>query len=176
MRQKGFTLVEVLVVLAVGGILTMGIMTSIFQVTTFTSRSNSQGRALTNLHLAALHIKKDLQMAQYPGMDVGNSVVLSPQNPNSVTLTWFDYTTEFQPPEEQRDHFSTYTLSDNGMLERFYDSDNASIVGRHITYLRFTRQDEKVVNVVITAVGPGIHQWRKTIEFSVHMRFEGSPQ
>jgi hypothetical protein len=101
---------------------------------------------------------------------------LSPQNPNSVTLIWFDYTTEFQPLEEQRNHFSTYTLSDNGALERFYDSDNASIVGRHITYLRFTRQDEKVVNVVITAVGPGIYQWSRTIEFSVHMRFEELPQ
>lgn len=175
MRQKGFTLLELLVVMAVGGLLLTGVVTSIFQVFTFTGRSNSQGIALTDLHLAALHIKKDLQMAQYPGMDVGNSVVLSPQNPDNVTLTWFDYTTEFQSPEEQRDHFSTYSLSDNGTLERFYDSDNASIVGRHITYLRFTRQDEKVVNVVITAVGPGIQQREKTIEFSVHMRFEELP-
>lgn len=174
MRQKGFTLIEVLVMMAIGGVLLTGLVTSIFQVSIFTSRSNSQGIALTDLHQAAFHITKDLQMTQNTGIVKGDSVILSPQN--SLTLEWIDCTSEFQPEEERRNHSSTYSLSDNCVLERTYDNaPTPSIIARHITYLRFAQQDEKVVNVVITATGPEPQQRSKTIEFSVHMRYEGLP-
>ena len=163
MRQKGFTLVEVLVVLAVGGVLLTGLVTSIFQVTTFTDRSNSQGIALADLHLATLQIKKDLQMAQ-------NVDLLSP--PSLVELGWTDYT--HLEGTENPTHSSAYTLSGTKLL-RTYDSGNTSIVGRNITSVVFT-QDGRLVNVVITATGPGIQQRSKTIEFSVHMRAEEFPE
>lgn len=162
MRQKGFTLVEVLVALAVGGVLLTGLITSIFQVTTFTDRSNSQGIALADLHLAALQIKKDLQMAQ-------NVDLLSP--PSLVELGWIDYT--HLESTDNRTHSSVYTLSGTE-LRRTYDY-TESIVGRNITSIVFTK-DGRLVNVVITAVGPGIQQRSKTIEFIVHMRAEVSPE
>ena len=174
MRQKGFTLIEVLVMMAVSGVLLTGLVTTIFQVSTFIDRSNSQGIALTDVHRAAFHIKKDLQMAQNTGIVEGDSVVLSPQS--SVTLEWIDCTSEFQPEEERRNHASTYNLTDSGELKRTYDNaPTPSIIARHITYLRFAQQDEKVVNVVITATGPEPHQRSKTIEFIVHTRSEELP-
>ncbi len=166
MRQKGFTLVEVLVVLAVGGVLLTGLVTSIFQVTTFTDRSNSQGIALADLHPATLQIKKDLQMAQ----DTSLTTDGVPQQ-DSISLDWTDYT--HLEGTENHNHSCNYALSGTE-LRRTYDG-TESIVGRNITSVVFT-QDGRLVNVVITATGPGIQQRSKTIEFRVHMRAEVSPE
>lgn len=173
MRQKGFTLIEVLVVMAVGGMLMVGVVASIFQVATGTSRSNSQGIVLTDVNRAAWHITKDLQMTQSTDMgftEVPVVVVLSPES--SVTLRWTDFTSAFEPEGAEKNHSSTYSLTDNGELVQTYDG-TVSIVGRHITYLRFTQQEPWVVNVVITSTGPTTQQRSKTLEFSVHMRSGG---
>ncbi len=172
MRQKGFTLIELLVALAVGSLVIVGALGAIHQVVWGTSRNNSQGIALANAHLAALPIKKDLQMAHNTGIQIDSSVVLSTEN--TVPLEWYDLSSEFQGEEAQRDHVCVYSLSDSGELGRTFD-DTPSIIARHITYLRFTQQDDNFVNVVITATGPGPQQRSKTIEFSVHMRSEGMP-
>jgi len=158
------------VVMAVGGVLMVGVVASIFQVATGTSRSNSQGIVLTDVNRVAWHITKDLQMASSTGLTVEEPVVLSPEN--SVTLRWTDYTSEFEPEGAEKNHSSTYSLTDSGELVRTYDG-TVNIVGRYITYLRFTQQEPWVVNVVITATGPTTQQRSKTLEFSVHMRSWG---
>ncbi len=173
MRQKGFTLIEVLVVMAVGGVVMMGIVASIFQVATGTSRSNSQGIVLTDVNRAAWHITKDLQMANSTGITVDDSVVLSPGT--TATLRWTDFTSAFEPEGAEKNHSSAYSLTDSGELVRTYDG-TVNIVGRHITSLRFTQQKEWVVNVVITSTGPTTQQRSKTLEFSVHMRSGGMPE
>jgi len=173
MRQKGFTLIEILVAMAVGGILMVGVVFGIFQVSWGSLRSNDQVVALTDVNYAALRLKKDLQMAHTTGMTVGGSVVLSPEN--TVTLGWTDYTSSFEPEDADKTHFSIYSFTDSGELVRTYDG-TPRCVGRHITYLRFTREEEMVVNVVITATGPGVSQRSETLEFSVHMRSWGLPE
>lgn len=177
MRQKGFTLLEIMVVMAVGSILMTGIVLSIFQVVSATSRSNSHGVALTDVSQAVLYLKKDFQMAQSTDMGfMEDPVVVVLSSENSVTLEWTDFTTP-ESEEEQMNHHVTYSLSDNGVLERAYDGILPTmIIGRHITYLRFTQLDERVVNIVITATGTQRQQYSKTIEFSVYMRSAGLPQ
>lgn len=170
MRQKGFTLIELLVALAVGSLIIVAAVGAIHQVVWGTSRSNSQGISLTNAHLAALPIKKDLQMANNTGIQIDSSVVLSSEN--TVTLEWYDLTSEFQGEEAQRDHVCVYSLSDSGELGRLYD-DTPSIIARHITYLCFTQQDDNFINVVITTTEGDITPHSETLEFSVHMRSEG---
>ena len=83
MKQKGFTLIELLVVLAIGGVITWGIVVSIHQVVWGTGRTNSQVVALTNVHQAALRLKKDLVMTQLGKGDF----------PADGT-TWVDYNIE----------------------------------------------------------------------------------
>ncbi|GAI97369.1 unnamed protein product, partial [marine sediment metagenome] len=75
MRQKGFTLIELLVALAIGGVITWGIVVSIHQVAWGTGRTNSQVVALTDVHQAALAIKKDLQMAQSADLPLDGTTV-----------------------------------------------------------------------------------------------------
>jgi len=176
MRQKGFTLLEIMVVMAVGGILMTGIVVSIFHVVSATSRSNSQGVALTDVSQAALYLKKDFQMAQSTDMGFVEDPVVVLLSSENVTLEWTDSTTP-ESEEEQMNHHVTYSLSDNGVLERAYDGILPTmIIGRHITYLRFTQLDERVVNIVITATGTQPQQYSKTIEFNIYMRSAGLPQ
>jgi len=89
MRQKGFTLIELLVALAVGGLVIMSAVGVIYQVVWGTSRTNSQVVALTDVHQAALRLKKDIVMAQTTDLIDGY-----PQD--SAVLSWTDYTS-FDP-------------------------------------------------------------------------------
>jgi len=159
MKQKGFTLVEVLVVLAVGGVLMTGLLLSIHNVVFGTGRTNSQVVALMEVNNTALRLKKDIQMAH-------TVVLLSP--PSLVELGWTDYT---GAQTENLTHSITYELSGTKLL-RTYDSGNTSIVGRNIASVVFT-EDGRVVNVVITATGSGFWQRSETLEFSVYRRSEG---
>ena len=151
--------------MAVGGIVMAGIVLAIFQVSWGSARSNDQVVAATDINYAALRLKKDLQMAQSTSLTDGDPI---PQS--SVTLDWTDYTGWAM--EETRDHSSTYSLSGTELL-RTYDG-TVSVVGRHITSIGFT-QNDTVINVAITATGPGNTQQSETLNFSVnvHMRPEG---
>ncbi len=166
MRQKGFTLIELILAMAVGGILLAGAVISIFQVSWGTIRSNDQVTALADVNNAALWLKKDLQMVQSTSLTDGVPA-------SSVTLNWTDFTS-FEL-EENKDHTSSYELSGSGELRRIYDyekpGETTSVVGRHITSIRFTRESG-VINVVITATGPGTSQRTETLEFSVFKRTE----
>ena len=163
MRQKGFTFIELLLVMAVSGVLLVGAVLSIQQVAFGTSRSNSQVVALTDLDHAALLIKKDLMMTQFtPDLTDGDPV---PQS--SVTLTWIDYSSFVS--DNQSYHSSSYNLTGTE-LWRNYDG-TVRIAGRHITSVGFTRNG-RVINVVITAAGPGAIEQSETVEFSGYMRAE----
>ena len=167
MRQKGFTLIELLVALAVSGLVIMSALGVIYQVFWSTSRTNSQVVALTDVHQAALRLKKDLVMAQTTDLTDGY-----PQN--SATLSWTDYTSF--DPEENRDHSSAYNLLSDGVLQRTYDG-TTSIVGRNITSVAFTQNpdgdNDRVVSVVITATEGGVTPRSETLQFSVYLRGEG---
>ena len=158
MKQKGFTLIEVLVALAISGMLMVGIVLSIFQVSWGNIRTNDHITALTDVNYAALWLKKDIQMAQDTSLTDG-----IPQS--SVTLTWTDFTS-FE--EGNKNHSSSYALSPGTTnLTRTYDG-TPRVIGRQITSIGFT-QDGKVINVAITATGPGAFQRTKTLEFSVNV-------
>ena len=177
MRKKGFTLIELLVALAVGGLVLMSAVAVIYQVMWGTSRTNSQVVTLTDVHQAALRLKKDLVMAQLDEGDFptdGTTVItLTPGGP-TATLGWTDYTT--LETEENKEHTSRYDLLGNGELQRIYDqgelSQTTSIVGRNITYLNFT-QDGRVISVVITATEGDMTPRSETLEFSVYLRGGG---
>ena len=165
MNQKGFTLIEILAVMAIGGMLMSAGLLSIYQVVWGSARTNDQVAALTDANYAALWIKKDLQMARSTSLTDGDPV---PQS--SVTLEWTDYTS--WATEENRDHASTYALSGTELL-RTYDG-TVSVVGRYITSIGFT-QNDRVITCSITATGPGIPERAEMLGFSVitRMRPEG---
>jgi len=160
MRQRGFTLVELLVALAIGSVVLTGTLLTIHQVVLGTIRARSQTVALNDVNLAAAHIKEDIMMAQSTSLTDED---LIPQR--SLTLMWFDYT--LFTGVSQTLHTCTYTLSGTELL-RTYDG-TASIVGRNITSIGFT-QSGKVVTSNITATGTSIQERSRTLSFGVRMR------
>ncbi|MDP3879731.1 MAG: prepilin-type N-terminal cleavage/methylation domain-containing protein [Dehalococcoidales bacterium] len=163
MNQKGFTLIEILVVMLVGGMVMAAALSITHHIFRGTDRTNSQTVALTDAAQAAHRIKKDLMMTQNTNLTYGGP----PQS--AVSLTWTDYTSSFGS-SQQTPHSSAYALSDNNLLQRTYDG-TVSIVGRSITSLGFT-QDGQVITVAITATGPKPQQRMESIQFSIHMRPE----
>ena len=162
MKQNGFTLVELLVTLAISGLVTAAVLAIMFQVTVGSDRNNSQVSALVDANYAAFSIKKDLQMTQVTNLIDGN-----PMPQSSVNLTWTDYTS-FEGTDNKT-HNSSYVLSGTDLL-RIYDG-ITGIAGRNITNVGFTL-DDRVVDVTVTATGPGASKRSKTLEFTVQMRTE----
>jgi prepilin-type N-terminal cleavage/methylation domain-containing protein len=164
MKQKGFTLIEILVVMAVGGMIMAAALLTIYQIVWGTERSNDQVMALTDAHYAAMWLKWDLQMAQNTNLDDGDPV---PQS--SVSLNWID-NTGFVAANESV-HSSNYTLLGTELI-RNYDG-TTKIVGRHISSIGFI-QNGSVVTCNLTATGPGIMERVENLKFSVitHMRPE----
>ena len=162
MRQKGFTLVELLFTMALSSVILAGTVVSIHQVVLGTGRSSSQAVALTDVSQAAVAIKKDLMVTQSTNLTDGDPVPKS-----SVMLRWTDYT-GFES-ENETNHFSSYFLSGTE-LQRTYDG-TLSIVGRNITSISFT-QEGRSIDVEITATGPGAAQKNETLRFSTFIRAE----
>lgn len=161
MKQSGFTLIEVLVVVAISGVILTGAFAVLQQTMQGTFSNNNKTVVLSDINDAALYIRRDIQMAQETNLPVDGT----PQN--SVTFDWYDFTL-FEA--DNISHSVDYTLSDTNLL-RNYD-DIPSIIGRHITNISFS-QDGEFINVSVTANVSGWHEKSKTLNFSIYMRGKG---
>ena len=160
MGQRGFTLLEILVTLAIGSVLLVGAFLSINQILLSTGRSNSQVVVLDEVHRAALRIKKDIQ--------AHTSADLTDLQDGPTIFRWIDQTGF--APEDERNHNSTYSLSGTELVRTF--DGTPSILGRHITSLSFT-DNGTYIYVVITATSSTFPPRSETLSFRVYQRTEG---
>lgn len=158
MTQRGFTLVELLVALAIGSVILTGAMLSIHQFMATTARNNSQVVVMDELNRAALQIKQDLQ-----SRDSANI------SGNSITLNWVN-NTAFESENTTTAHSSSYILSDTGELQRNYD-DTVSIVARHIESISYS-DNGTYIDVVITATSATFPPKSETLSFSIGKRMQ----
>lgn len=161
MKQSGFTLIEVLVVVAISGVIVTGAFAALQQTMRGTFSNNSRTVVLSDINNAALYIRRDIQMAQETTLPVDGT----PRN--SVTFDWYDFTL-FEA--DNISHSVAYTLSDTNLL-RNYD-DTTSIIGRHITNISFS-QDGEFISVSVTANVSGWQAKSKTLNFTIYMRGKG---
>ena len=161
-RVEGFTLIEMLLALAVGGIILTGAVLSIYSIMVTTGRSSSQVVALTDINRATLAIKNDLLMAQTT--DLVDGVPKS-----SANLTWIDYTSSFGS-DFLTPHSASYARSGR-QLRRTSENGTVSIVGRNVTSISFT-QSGKAVTVIISSSNTTPPSGIETITFTVHLRSE----
>ena len=78
-RQAGFSLLEVVLALAIAGIIAAGVMTTLSQVFVVNAASGSRMAAVKQVEYAVDRMRTDVQMAQtfIPGPDSGIPLVLS---------------------------------------------------------------------------------------------------
>ncbi len=171
--QKGFTLLEVLVMTAIGGVIIIGVLASYQQIVTATMRNNRQSTALSDVSTAALRIHKDLFMALTFDVLDGNTVEVT--DSQSVSFGWTDYVTVDwdgdgpmpPPPAEGTPHTITYSMAGT-VLTRSYDGVDM-IAGRQVSELVFTRDGTDItVEITSTVAGPPVQS--ETLEFTFHLR------
>jgi len=134
--QKGFTLLEILLVLVVGGLLLVGVVNAIFQTTTITVERSTQITALEDIREVAAQVSKDIRMAATTNLE------------NGLTLAWtvwYDETGELNPV----DHYISYTPPSAGELQRNYDG-ALTTVGSYISDIEFS-QEVNIITMAITS-------------------------
>ncbi|MFC1907660.1 type II secretion system protein J [Chloroflexota bacterium] len=160
MNQKGFTLIEILAVMAVTSLVIVAVVTSMYQISWGTVRTNDRLNAMNDINNVVPWIKRDIQAAQYTDLTPGGP------SQSSLSLYWLDLT--FFSVGDPITHQSEYSLT-GSELERTYDG-TTNVIGRNITSIDFA-QDNYTITCNITSTGPtqGIEH-TETITFSVLMR------
>jgi prepilin-type N-terminal cleavage/methylation domain-containing protein len=125
--QNGFTLIEVLIAIAITGLITWGITMTIFQVFDINTRSTNRMSAITQLENAGLWVSQDVQMAQ--------TVTPSESSGFPLTLTWNDwdtgashvvnYTLPLEDKKLWREHYIDLVLNSTKMVAEYINSDPA---------------------------------------------------
>ncbi len=164
-HQKGFTLIEVLVVVAIVGMLAPVLSLSIVQVITGTNRNNTMVIALADVEHAAHFINQDLQMAQTTNLPAYPQTVDLVTGGN-VTLNWTDYY-----DNQATYHQSQYYLSGT-QLKRNYDGQVAN-AALYISKAEFSVDASgEIVTVTLTSSPEGASGRSETRTYRVYRRSE----
>lgn len=88
-KQQGFTAVEVLIGIAIIGIIGSAIATSVAQTITGSNTSNNQMTAINNVRNAIDWITRDAQMARVKESVIGSGALGA--SPDEIKLIWYEY-------------------------------------------------------------------------------------
>ena len=135
--QAGFTLIEVLVSVTVGGMLATVLAASIFQLSQASAIGEARLEALHELQRAHLWISGDVHRAETTSVPDGGS---------TVTTADFNWTEDGNP------HQCSYALAGTD-LQRTCDGVRA-VVARLVTTLEFSRQ-AAMVTIAVETTAPG---------------------
>ena len=163
MNQKGFTLIEILVAMLVGGMITAGVITGIFQIVYGAGEIKRESVALADIDNAAHWLTRDVVLGQSTDLVDGAPLPVS-----QMTLTWDD-STWWAEQEESVSHSVIYTYSGTA-LQRNYDG-VVTTVGRHLTDVGFSL-DGRLVTITLTSSPEGEPRSTVTRSYTIYMRAE----
>jgi len=103
--QTGFTLIELMLAIAISGIITGGITATIFQVFDGSARTNNHMTAVRQVQNAGYWVSHDAQMAQHVYLEWGGETPVGSKFP--LRLTWTDW-------DDKDEHEVIYTLEPHG--------------------------------------------------------------
>ncbi len=164
MKQKGFTLTELLVALPIGAAILLVVVSSYFQVMKGRVDIAQRSIAMAEMDNAIHWLAGDLVMAQT------TDLIEEAPPVSSMTLEWQDLT-HWAADEGVIDHSVSYILFENE-LQRNYDG-QFTIVGRHMTYVGFSFNN-RVFTVTLTSQ-PGLPGSAVTRTITSEMRTDELP-
>jgi prepilin-type N-terminal cleavage/methylation domain-containing protein len=158
-NHRGFTLIELIVALAITGFITGGITTTIFQVITIEARTSNHMTAVRQVQNAGFWVSHDAFMAQ--------NVDDNPPAPEVLKLTWTDW--------DDTVHEVTYTLEGTDFSDfwRNHDEDGNIQRMRVAQYIdsvscQIDPLDKRKLTLTVTAkVGGGREEAIETREYEV---------
>ena len=125
--QSGFTLVELLVALGVMSALGSVLVTTLYQMSNFTSRSNAQVSVSADLRNTFHWLAQDVKMA--------NTTSLVAEFPTVYTSLSLNWTDNYQ--DASAAHSAAYSLVGTD-LRRTEDGVNTHTVARNVTSIEFS--------------------------------------
>jgi prepilin-type N-terminal cleavage/methylation domain-containing protein len=161
-RQRGFTLIEMLLVTSITGAIVVVIMSSYFQIWKGRQDIAKTSVAMMDIDTASHMLTQDLVLAQTTNLTSGAQPV------SSVNMTWNDLT-HWAGDEGVVAHAVTYTKSGTRLI-RTYDGDSYAI-SRYLTRFDISL-DDTLFTVTITSQ-PGFAGSAVTRSFSVNERTTG---
>lgn len=159
MKQKGYTLIELLVALPIGAAVLAVVVTSIFQIMQGRVDIAQKTTAMADIDNAIHWLTRDLVLAQETTLAEEASPV------SYMTMYWSDLT-HWAAEEGTTDHFASYTLSGNQLLRNF--DGQVTIIGRYMTDVDFIIEG-KMFTITLTSC-PGLPGSTVTRSISIQMR------
>ena len=169
-RQRGFTLLEILVSMAIICVLTVPMVGAIGQTIFQTDDNSTRIRALVAMENAGRSLGRDIRIAQATGLEVGPATT-------TLDLTWTDwadasqYDTYGAGGVVYKRYRATYALSGTDLERTFdvcddWDTTNATCVGTWtgsttvaaspVSSVLFTREGDLIIIALTSAPkGPG---------------------
>ena len=160
--QRGFTLIEILVAIAVGGLIVPVVVSGIFAVTRGTVQINTDLVILQDIDGASAWIASDLSQA------LTSDVVDLDPPVDHMRVDWVDQTG--WAVEGSESHFAEYTLSGTDLIRDF--DGVTQIVARRIADIQFSRSD-KFITVAITST---LRNTTESLTYFVTPRADGALQ
>jgi prepilin-type N-terminal cleavage/methylation domain-containing protein len=148
-ERNGFTLVELLIALAIIGIIGIGLSAVVYRIYNGTTSSENHVLAVSQVQNAGQWISKDALM-------VTTAVVNSATNPR-LTLTW-----DNSSYEAGNYHVVKYNLSNNQLTRQYCDATGTTVLGsatvaQYITSFSF---DTSTNTLTITATVGNVNETR----------------
>jgi len=175
MKQKGYTLIELLVALPIGVVVLAAIVSGIFQVVHGTIDIRSETVAQADMENAVHWLTRDVMMGQSiwrtwdPITGQGTELLQDSPATDNVTLTWTDCTGGLG---NEHSHYVVYAHSGTE-LRREYDSvDNTTIVGRNLSDVKFSLSGD-LVTVTLTSTHEKLARSTVTRKYVIEMRARG---
>ncbi|MCH8206899.1 MAG: prepilin-type N-terminal cleavage/methylation domain-containing protein [Chloroflexi bacterium] len=164
MSQRGFTLIEILVAMAVAGVVATAVVPAIFQMVVGTGRSNGAAVALADLDRGAHWINRDVVLAQTTDLEDSAPPV------SAMTLSWDDLTA-WATLEGTLSHSITYTLTGPN-LQRDYDG-QVTTVAKHLTKAEFSINGRTLTVTLTSSPGSFTPRTSETRTYDIYLRTQG---
>jgi prepilin-type N-terminal cleavage/methylation domain-containing protein len=160
MKQKGYTLIELLLVICIIGVISLAVNSSVVQIIRGFPAASAKSVAMVDIDSAAHWLCTDLVLAQTTSLTDG-----APPT-SSVTLNWSDLT-QWAQNSGNVTHSASYVLSGTQLL-RDYDG-TQTIIGRYLTNFGVSINGT-MFTVTLTSFWGGTTGSRVTRTFSIQER------
>ena len=162
-RERGFTLIEILVAMAIGGLLVPVVVSGIFTITRGTQQLNTSLVIMQDIDGASAWINRDLSQALTTDLAAEPAPAV-----NHMRVDWTDLTG--WATEGSEDHYAEYTLSGTDLVRDF--DGTTQIVARRISDIAFSRVD----NFITVAISSTLRETTTTLSYFVTPRTDGALQ
>ena len=127
--QKGLSLIELLVAIAISGLIVAGITMTIFQIYRGHAQTSGEMMVIRQVQQTGYHMSRDIQMAR-DVLDTHALVDINPDTTEIVNVTWYWF--KYDPDSPDRDGEGNkviYTLEDDRLYRNYYFADEDLATG-----------------------------------------------